>query len=83
MRYNRNYLRLSYSMLVITLFVLSDILSSNRIPDGPNNGTHIRYGEKYHQFDEYYIRQIDDSGLLFLNHMCPWWSQLESNQRLT
>jgi hypothetical protein len=26
---------------------------------------------------------IDDSGLLFLNHMCPWWSQLESNQRLT
>jgi hypothetical protein len=26
---------------------------------------------------------IDDSGLLFFNHMCPWWSQLESNQRLT
>jgi len=67
--------------LVITLSVLSDILSSNRIPDGPHNGTHETYGEKYHH--EYCIRQIDDSGLLFLNHMCPWWSQLESNQRLT
>ena len=33
--YNRYDLRLSYLMLVITLLVLSDNLSSNRIPDSP------------------------------------------------